>query len=65
MAGGGDEVALMERTAVGVLRAHGLHGSTRGVHAEVILALRGSGNHRRRGIEVAEQITSGGPRVQF
>jgi hypothetical protein len=65
MAGGGDEAALMERTAAGVLRAPGLHGSTRGVPAEVLLGSRGSGNHRRRGIEVAEQITSGSPRVQF
>jgi hypothetical protein len=47
MAGGGDEAALVERTAVGVLRAPGLHGSTRGVPAEVILGSRRSGNHRR------------------
>jgi hypothetical protein len=45
MAGGGDEVALVERTAAGVLRAPGLHRSTRGVPAEVILGSRRSGNH--------------------
>jgi hypothetical protein len=47
MAGGGDEAALVERTAAGVLRAPRLHGSTRGVPAEVLLGSRGLGNHRR------------------
>jgi hypothetical protein len=47
MVGGGDEAALMERTAAGVHRAPRLHGSTRGVPAEVILGSRSSGNHRR------------------
>jgi hypothetical protein len=47
MAGGGDEVALLERIAAGVLRAPGLHGSARGVPAEVILGSRRLGNHRR------------------
>jgi hypothetical protein len=47
MAGGGDEAALVERTAAGVLQALGLHGSTRGVPAEVILGSRRLGNHRR------------------
>jgi hypothetical protein len=47
MVGGGDEAALVDRTAAGVFRAPGLHGSTRGVPAEVILGSRRSGNHRR------------------
>jgi hypothetical protein len=47
MADGGDEAALVERTTVGVLRAPGLHRSTRAVPAEVILGSRRSGNHRQ------------------
>jgi hypothetical protein len=56
---------LVEEVDAGVPLAPGLHGSTRVVPAEVLLGSRGSGNHRRRGIKVAEKITSSGPRVQF
>jgi hypothetical protein len=44
------------------LRAPRLHGSTREAPAEMLRGLRRSGNHPRQGIEVAEQLTGGGPR---
>jgi hypothetical protein len=52
-------VALVERVDAGRLRVPGLHGSAREALAEMLWGLRRSGNHRRRGIEVAEQITGG------
>jgi hypothetical protein len=50
---------LAEGIDAGHLRAPGLHRSTREAPAEMLWGLRRSGNHRRGGIEVAEQITSG------
>jgi hypothetical protein len=60
--GGGDGAALVERVDAGVPRAPGLHGSTRGVPAEVPRGSGRSRDRRRRGIARAEHLTGGGPR---
>jgi hypothetical protein len=49
----------------GRLRASDPHESARGAPAEVPWGLRGLEGYRRRGIEGEEQLTGGGPRVEF
>jgi hypothetical protein len=44
MAGGGDGAALVERAAAGVLRAPGLHGSTRNGAVKVPRGVKEDGN---------------------
>jgi hypothetical protein len=52
----------VERVDAGVLRASDPHGSARGAPAEVPRGLRRAEGYRRRRIEVAELLTSGGSR---
>jgi hypothetical protein len=49
----------------GRLRASDPHGSARSAPAEVPQGLRGSEGYRWQGIEGEEQLTDGGPRVEF
>jgi hypothetical protein len=58
-------VELAEGSDARRLRASDHHGSTRGVPTEMLQGSRRSGSYRRRGIEGAEQLTGGGPRVKF
>jgi hypothetical protein len=57
--------ALVGEVDAGRLRASDSHRSARGAPAEVPRGLRGSEGYRRRGIKGEEQLTSGGPRVEF
>jgi hypothetical protein len=56
---------LVGEVDVGRLWASDPHGSARGVPVEVPRGLRGSEGYRRREIEGEEQLTGGGPRVEF
>jgi hypothetical protein len=58
-------VELAEGSAAGRIQASNHHGSTRGVPAEMLRGSRRSKSYRRRGIEGAEQLTGGVPRVKF
>jgi hypothetical protein len=57
--------ALVGEVDAGHLRGSDPHGSVRDTPAEVPWGLRGSEGYRRRGIEGEEQLTGGGPRVEF
>jgi hypothetical protein len=56
-------VELAEEVDVGVPQAPSLHGSTRGVPAEVLWGSGRSRDRRRRGIARAERLTGGGSRL--
>jgi hypothetical protein len=56
---------LVEKVDAGRLWASDPNRSARGTPAEVPRGLRGSEGYRRQGIEGEEQLTGGGPRVEF
>ena len=56
---------LDDGVGAGVLRAPGLHGSTRGVPVKPEEGLAGPEWHRRRGIAAADELTGGRSRAEI